>query len=229
MASKDTQLDLFNKLINLAGRQRMLSQRIGFFLLKFRMSILQDTEITHYDSDCLRASLSQFEEVHNLLLAGHFEADGVLLHFCSIEQSQPASSLHAIEHFLHATTTIVAQVEVKCAINADQIDALIEEIPGSILSSLQAIVDCLQEECHERSQRETRNLSQSIEDARLAIKRIETAARYSRMVSLNARVAAGRAGSKGAEFSALSTELKTVADSIQEAADDVRDYLTEIA
>lgn len=229
MAIKDTQLDMFNKLINLAGRQRMLSQRIGFFLLKCRLSMLQDCAMDAKDLANLQQSLSQFKETHALLNEGRFSAGSQPLTFQPIKHSQAPESLAAIEHFQALACAISDQAQEHVPIDGKALDQLIEDIPNSILAGLQAIVDSLQAECETRSHQETCSLSQSIEEARLAIDRIETAARYSKMVSLNARVAAGRAGAKGAEFSALSTELKTVANNIQEAADDVRNYLTQIA
>ena len=228
-SSNDAIFDLFPELINLAGRQRMLSQRIGFFLLKFKLSSFQQQPCDKLDVEQLDVALSAFETTYRILQSGIFQQGSHQITFPTVDAMLSPKSRSGIDRFIKANKQILSAIAADQPLDPDRMQWLIAKTPGIILKSQQEAVDALQDEFSRRSKQHAMHLSSSVEEAQGAIQRIEKAAHYSKLVSLNARVAAGRAGAHGAEFSALSTELKSVADTIQHAADDVRLYLRKIA
>ncbi|WP_319532245.1 type IV pili methyl-accepting chemotaxis transducer N-terminal domain-containing protein [uncultured Cohaesibacter sp.] len=229
MAYSNEPIELYSELLNVAGRQRMLSQRIGLFLLKLQLTGDSDSKCDASDLEDLEQAIQHFEATHQLLESGRFASSGQVLHFSPLQQLVADADIKLIDFLLRNCREVLDAAHASHKLQEAHLIRLTDLIPGEVLSVLQRIVEALQVEFSTRSEEQARLLSLSVADARQAIEQIGTAARHSKIVSLNARVAAGRAGPFGAEFSALSRELKDLADRIQSAADDVQHYLKDIA
>lgn len=225
--SSDTHL--FPELIDLAGRQRMLSQRIGYFLLKIRLCSVMGQAASPDDIEKLASAVELFDETHTILERGELRREDEVLTFKRVADSWSTEALSDVKNFVSSCKKVVASARDAVDLDQGLVMSLVDAVPDTILKRLQDAVGMLQDEFSERSARDASALSDTISGAANAINRIENAARYSKFVSFNARIAAGRAGHYGAEFSALSNELKNVADSIEAAADDVKFYLRDIA
>nr|WP_244574583.1 methyl-accepting chemotaxis protein [Cohaesibacter sp. ES.047] len=149
--------------------------------------------------------------------------------FSPLAQQVSSNEVSGIDMMLEKARRILKGVKAGEAPDA----ALMEHVAGVIqqdaLATLQRVVEALEAEFSARSQEQADTLSVSVSDAQKAIERIDRVARHSKLVSLNARVAAGRAGPFGEEFSALSREIKHLADRMLDAADDVQNCLKDIA
>ncbi|WP_371359454.1 methyl-accepting chemotaxis protein [Cohaesibacter sp. ES.047] len=182
-----------------------------------------------HDLSCLEEAIREFAATHNILKSGRFAASKGVLFFSPLAQQVSSNEVSGIDMMLEKARRILKGVKAGEAPDA----ALMEHVAGVIqqdaLATLQRVVEALEAEFSARSQEQADTLSVSVSDAQKAIERIDRVARHSKLVSLNARVAAGRAGPFGEEFSALSREIKHLADRMLDAADDVQNCLKDIA
>lgn len=205
----------YGRWINLAGRQRMLSQRIGLNLL---IAAQGAPPAAAPALEALEAAVGQFAEAHAALFAPR-GAPSIL--------SRPAS--HAARafdegappprRFIAAFIDEVAALAAALRRGERPDDACLAGlVPGrcnDVLAAMNRITQALEQDMVAAA--ETRARAAAVRAARIATaaRDIDGAARFSRMIALNAKIAAVRAGAVGLEFAALTEELKAIADRIQ--------------
>jgi hypothetical protein len=190
-------------LINLAGRQRMLSQKIG----------LQAVLLSTGRADALagaREALQMFKESHELLVKGGNGLPGLFSPALEAEFfGAPQADVKARRFIALADDAIVALAERRPHAAA-ALDALIAEAQV-ILPTLNRVTLAYESEAKARvdtAKRQLRELMHSIRDV----------AREARIVSFNAQVIAARAGDKGREFSVVADVLTRVTGEIDALA-----------
>lgn len=190
----DVPAEVLGTLINLAGRQRMLSQRI----------VLHVVLATQGWPDALttaREALQQFEASHCRLVEG---GDGLPGVFCdALRQAYfgPGAAQQRIRDFTAAARRAIEGAGASGAGRA-ALDALVRAT-SPVLALLQGITQVYEEEARRRALVQKQQQRQLME-------RIEDIARQAHVVSFNAQIIAARAGTSGREFSVVAGVLSDI-------------------
>jgi len=207
-APVDLPAELLSTLINLAGRQRMLSQRLPLLALQ---AALGDTGALAQ----ARSTLDTFADSHQQLVVSEGQRPG--LFSPALQQvygSGPgeAGVDAAVRRYIQlAETTLnhLAQSKQRDpATLAGEVQALVQAA-GPLLSLLNLATQAFEHEARERSRAMQTRITDLITD-------IQTVAKEARIVAFNAQVAARRAGEAGREFSVVATRLTTITEHMDE-------------
>jgi hypothetical protein len=192
--------ELWSTLINLAGRQRMLSQRIVL------MALLGDRGDTAARSAAQEA-LQQFVAAHGRLARG---GDGLPPPPPAVQQvlagAPPGSD--GADAAVRAFIALAEQsLRTEVALARPALGQLIERATPmlALLNRLTQLYESLAREAVKQAQQRQAGL----------IGRIERIASEARVISLNARIAAARAGEQGREFGVVASRLVDVSAEIE--------------
>jgi hypothetical protein len=193
--------EVWSTLINLAGRQRMLSQRIVL------MAVLHDRDDRSARA-AAREALEQFRRAHAQLAVGgeglpppppavrealhgggHWGADGL--------EAAVQSFIALAEQALHTEPARAQAALVTLVVRATPMLVA--------LNRLTQIYESLSHQSAATQQQRQGEL----------IRRIESIAREARIVSMNARIAAARAGDAGREFGVVASRLVEISAQIE--------------
>lgn len=204
----------FGRWINLAGRQRMLSQRIGLNLLIAIGEGGPDASTL----ETLDAAVGQFVEAHQTLFATRSGPSPLAIAggqaASAYEQGQP-SAHNVIDAFIAEMTQILSGLKRGQRPGAEQVRGLVPGRCNDVLAAMNRITLALEQDMAAATEARARQASERATRISAAARDIDGAARFSRTIALNAKIAAVRAGSVGVEFAALTEELKSIADRIQ--------------
>ncbi len=182
-------------LINLSGRQRMLSQRI----------VLQMLLASRGDSAALeiaRTCLATFESAHSDLVTGNQSLPGA---FSGALQQLYFGNSRAdarIREFIGQARTAIDAPPADTARRASSVDALVSQATP-ILELLQAVTQAYQEEMHSCEVAARKRQADLVE-------RLSSISMQANIVAMNARVSAARAGEYGREFSVITQVLADI-------------------
>lgn len=219
---------VYGKLINIAGRQRMLSQRIGFLLLTLSRRVDHEEGQSGDLWSMLTTALADFKAGHRVLLNGDPSKDLPRPESIRIMQVLDSGGRIVIDRFLSDVAAFMALLKRDRRPQRDAFEDFSTFVLTDLLQTLQALVMALEADFdddikHRRSQRteETKRVKVAIED-------IQKASRLSRLIALNAKIAADRSGPHGKEFGALTEELKNISASISNSSDALLRHLGDI-
>lgn len=182
-------------LINLSGRQRMLSQRI---VLQMLLASRGDTAAL----DLARKCLSMFESAHSDLVTGNERLPGAFsgalqqLYF-----GNPRADARIREFIAQVRTAIDAPL-ADTSRRASSLDVLVAQATP-ILELLQAVTQAYQEEMH-RCEVAVRKRQTDL------VERLSGISMQANIVAMNARISAARAGEYGREFSVITQVLADI-------------------
>jgi methyl-accepting chemotaxis protein len=191
------------ELINLSGRQRMLSQRIVLHVLL----------ASHGDVAALavaRECLSTFAATHRVLVNGGDHLPGVFSDALQQLYYGTRKADDRVQRFIAMTEETVARVEASDAATHDanheatraQVDALVAQATP-LLELLQEITLAYQHEM--------RGIEAAAQRRQAAIaEQLSGISMQANIVALNARISAARAGSYGREFAVITTVLADI-------------------
>jgi len=182
-------------LINLSGRQRMLSQRIVLQMLLASQGVRTARETA-------RTCLSTFESAHSDLVTDNKQLPGafsVALQQLYFGHSRADAR---IREFIAQARTAIDAPPADTAGRASSLDALVTQATP-ILELLQAVTQAYQEEMHS-CEIAVRKRQADLVD------RLSSISMQANIVAMNARVSAARAGEYGREFSVITQVLADI-------------------
>jgi len=193
--------DVFSTLINVAGRQRMLSQRI---VLKTLRACLGRTQAQHEAEQALQ----QFKSAHLLLVQGGKDLPGL---FCeSVRQAYfgPSRADERIRAFMAQADA--ALNDARAGADAASM-AKLEDMATPMLNLLNDITQVYEQEARANAAEQKRHSAN-------LLGQIVGISREARIVAFNARVIAARSVSGGPEFAVVAGELSRITDEIDRLA-----------
>ncbi|WP_428643159.1 type IV pili methyl-accepting chemotaxis transducer N-terminal domain-containing protein [Roseibium sp.] len=226
----DLSEDAYGKLINIAGRQRMLSQRIGFLFLAMSGHIESGAPVPGLLWNMLEKALEDFDSGYRLLLNGDDTAGLPKLVSTRINKVLDAgdrtSGRAVIDRFLSEAHDHMQALSEDSAPDRAVFDRFSEFVLLDLLQTLQAIVAALEEDFAEEMQRRRDKRQEEAKRVMTALQEIQRASKFSRMIALNAKISADKAGPYGKEFGALTEELKNISSAITSSSEDILKHLT---
>jgi|GEM_PF-7063636 len=232
MADKDFSESSFARLINIAGRQRMLSQRVGFLTAVLSAACLRQQPPDPAQLDMLRTAAAEFRRGYAVLLSG--DPDDGLPRWSSatvdavLGGSGTNTGSAIIERFMSETDAAITRLEDGRSRTEAERAAFSLFVLTDVLRVLQAIVSALESDFEQEMTTRRKRRLEELDRVTAAIQEIQRASKFSRMIALNAKISANRAGPHGGEFRALTDEIKQISDNITESSDDILRFL-EIA
>ena len=98
-------------------------------------------------------------------------------------------------------------------------------IMQGLLVCLEEIVAAIQKDCEAFLEKARQKRGEDSREIIRCVDEIVSAAAFSRMIALNAKISAARAGEYGAEFSAFTNEIKDVSERISQSSESIRSRL----
>lgn len=233
MAAPDFSESTFAKLITIAGRQRMLSQRIGFLAVVLNNALVRDGgELPSVQLDMLKKAAAEFDKGYDILRNGDPDLDLPKWESTAVgnvlDAPGTAGGRMVIDRFQLETRSVTDALETGEPRSEAETAAFSEFVLTDVLTILQRIVTALETDFEAEMAARQQRRNSEIDRVAAAIREIQRASRFSRMIALNAKISANRAGPHGREFSALTDEIKKISGDITESSEDIIRYL-EIA
>ncbi|MDC7685302.1 type IV pili methyl-accepting chemotaxis transducer N-terminal domain-containing protein [Asticcacaulis sp. BYS171W] len=222
-SSRINQTSSLTDLVNLAGRQRMLSQRIGLTLM-LGLSAPEDRQW----QVALGDTVDQFARSHDLIVSGRTAPDQDVRALPALNAYLHAgdpSPERSIRTFIRKSTDLCGALDAGTRVETAEVVIFAAEIAGPVLSCVVGLTVALEQDIHALEAAQARQSTQDRARVMKAAGRIAGAAEVARMISFNARISAARAGEFGREFTALTQEIKTISDDIQSASKDILTYM----
>lgn len=219
-------------LINMAGRQRMLSQRIGL-LLMLRASQNAAPQLAAETDRTLETAISAFEASYALICTGRTDpAQAVtpLPHLKALLASNcrnhPQKTVHQrFSDFIATARRWADDLRAGREINALHLGFFVSDITGPILERIADTLTAIEADIRDIEAVRAAEAAKDRARVMKAAEQIATAANVARMISFNASISAARAGEFGREFTALTNEIKAISDDIQAASKDIVAYM----
>jgi hypothetical protein len=186
---------IIGELINLSGRQRMLSQRIVLHAL---LAARGDSAAL----TVLRECLATFEQAHADLVGGNARLPGVFSAALRELYSGSRKADERIQQFIALAGCTMESIEAHRDDQPSQLDALVAQATP-LLELLQEITLAYQ---HEMRGIEAAGVKQQVEIA----EQLSSISMQANIVALNARISAARAGHHGREFAVITTVLADI-------------------
>jgi hypothetical protein len=195
--------EIISTLINLSGRQRMLSQRI---VLNALLAAQKQPNALKVAEEALHL----FSNTHTILVHGDREYPGIFFEELHKAYFGPAESEKYIQSFI----LLAEQVITACKNNTAELSRLIVnlgDMATNIVSLLNEVTLAYE---HESKRRTAVRNKQQLE----LMSSIQKIAKEARIVSFNAQVIAARAGDSGREFSVVASVLTDITEKMDNLA-----------
>ncbi|MDC7675432.1 type IV pili methyl-accepting chemotaxis transducer N-terminal domain-containing protein [Asticcacaulis machinosus] len=219
-------------LINLAGRQRMLSQRIGL-LLMLRASQSATPELAFETDRTLDAAITTFEASYALICDGRTDVSQPVTPLPHLKallasncRNHPQKTVHQrFSDFIATARRWAEDLHSGREINPLHLGFFVSDITGPILERIADTLTAIEADIADIEAGQAADAAKDRARVMKAAEQIATAANVARMISFNARISAARAGEFGREFTALTNEIKAISDDIQAASKDIVAYM----
>ncbi|CAG2145073.1 methyl-accepting chemotaxis protein [Cupriavidus numazuensis] len=182
-------------LINLSGRQRMLSQRI---MLQMLLASRGDPTARETARKCL----STLESAHSDLVTGNERLPGAFSVALQQLYFGNARADARIREFIAQARTAIDAPPADTTARASSLDALVTQATP-ILDLLQAVTEAYQKEMQDCEMAVRKRQTDLVD-------RLSSISMQANIVAMNARVSAARAGEYGREFSVITQVLADI-------------------
>jgi hypothetical protein len=229
MTTSEVSESAYGRLINISARQRMLSQRIGFLFLTINTSLRNGAAAPDDLLDLLKTALSDFVEGYDVLRKGKPEDDLPFLNSARIrailEGNGRTHGQDVIERFLSEVSEGVNGFARGEPMDEEKSAWFSGFVLRDLLAVLQSIVAAIETDFDEEMERRQKRRSEDVAKVMAALQEIQRASKFSRMIALNAKISANRAGPYGQEFGALTEQIKQISSDITESSEDILKHL----
>lgn len=191
-------------LINMAGRQRMLSQRL---VLHAVLAAQEQGQGLAKALPVLRETLERMASSHDRLAHGDAEWPGAFSDGLRQAYFAPRNADARVRDFLGLAKQVLDGLESRRA----NVDAIVQELVAEatpILELLNELTLAHEAEAALRTRQERARHQELME-------RLHTVAREAKVVAFNAQVAAHRAGSHGPEFGVVAARMGVITEEME--------------
>ncbi len=193
--------DTLSRLINLAGRQRMLSQRLTLYVVLAaggRADALTTAEEV----------FTQFTHSHRLLVEGGDGLPGLFSPALKLAFDGPSGARARIGSFIDLLQGTLAGLRHGVPLQ-EAAQAVLVDTSSALLGVLSQITQVYEQEAQQ--------LSKALQGQRVRLnEELRSVAREARVVAFNAQVSAHRAGPAGREFAVVAARMSTITEEVEQ-------------
>jgi hypothetical protein len=195
--------ETLSALINMAGRQRMLSQRL---VLHAVLAVQGQTQSAQMALD----TLALMSRSHQQLVKGGDGLPGLFSPALHALYFAPRHADADINRFMALAQTVLQGLRHPTPAHQEALSQLIE-MSTPLLGLLNELTQAYEVEAREQAKRERQQRHKLIEE-------IKDIAREAKIVAFNALVAANRAGPQGKEFAVVAGRMSTITEEVDRLA-----------
>jgi hypothetical protein len=200
----------FSGLINLSGRQRMLSQRITLHLVLAHQGDQGAADVAH-------SALRTFRDSHDQLVQGLQSLPEDCARVLEPALLGPQGIDREVRQFIGSAEQALAQLArattaPQRAVGLPSFIQTVVQQASPLLASLHALTERYEQEARRCTENQELQLNQLLQ-------RIRNISREARVVTLNARIVAARAGDVGREFAVVADVLSDISEQVAALAD----------
>lgn len=209
----DKQIDgeVLSGLINIAGRQRMLSQRIILHVALAAQGNPEALEISHQ-------ALKLFTESHEKLVTGNENFPGLFSEKLMNVYRGDKGYNSVIWDFIQKVDVTLDSISRNGANTRQELIDDLTQQATPILAALNEATLVFEQESREYSDNVKNTLTSNQENLETVLNRVLGIVREAHIISSNARIISARSGQAGREFDVVATELQRLTMEINKLA-----------
>lgn len=214
--------EVLGRLINIAGRQRMLSHRVMLFALLTARELEQEGRQRFFET--AQQSLDDFRRTHDQLIHGD-KAAGLPPLFAptvtNLFQDANLAGENPIDQFMILVQEILKEIETAGEAQ-EKIKELSVFVSTDLLAFLNRITDGFKEDLdgiNFENRNETTDRQKVIGKALESIDEISSKIKF---IALNASIEAARAGEAGHAFAVIAKEVRTLSENSRTVSSDLK-------
>ncbi|MDH5435897.1 MAG: type IV pili methyl-accepting chemotaxis transducer N-terminal domain-containing protein [Gammaproteobacteria bacterium] len=210
-------------LINISGRQRMLSQRICMLIL-FLHSQAEHASEEQFES--LASTLHEFDDNFTALLNG--EAERQIPNISSPELTEKLEQegvRKLIMQFIVNSKQLSNGLATTDVLDVNALTAFVNRASGDVLNSLDQLTQLYQKEAENYHRYLNEKLNTQKLEVLRALHSIKNVVRQVDIVAINSKIIAGKSGDVGKQFKVVVEQLQKLNDEIEVSSEKVVKYL----
>jgi hypothetical protein len=217
--SKSVTQEQLGKLINISGRQRMLSQRIPLLILAYDKN--RSTELLKQ----LDNAIELFEKSHHQLINGDHEENLPGIFSEALHELFFGDEIRAnerIENFILKAKNIRRKINNGDDAFENAVNDLLALSTTSLLDLLNEITAVYQAEAKSLSDKTAHQFKNNMRQIKGLLDNIMSISRQAKIVAFNTAVAASRLGEHGAEITVVAREIEKLTQDINSEVNQVK-------